>query len=145
MKAKLFLFLLIVLSFSGCRKLINIDPNYVGEWRGGYYGSTFYSLSITEDGGAEYERIMSGGRGTYGHEHWHGPLKSNGRRFQIAYSSPWFIVIENPVLTNDDCRGLFNPYGLDSTYRYNNWRIKFKYPKTIGYDGAEVVMYRHQF
>ncbi|MES2621245.1 MAG: hypothetical protein V4615_10365 [Bacteroidota bacterium] len=144
MKAKLFLFLLIISGFSGCRKLINIDSDYVGVWRGGYYGSRYYKLNITEDGGAEYERkFQGGGPSQYGYERWYGPLKSNGRRFQIAYSSPWFIIIENPVLTNDDCRSLF--FSSDSTYLKNNWRIKFKYPKTIGYDGAEVVMYRHQF
>ena len=146
MKARLFLLLLIVLCFGGCRKLINIDQNYVGEWRGGGLGSTYYILNIAEDGGAEYERTIQGsGPSHYGYEHWYGPLKSNGKRFQIAYSSPWFIIIENPVPTNHDCSRLFNPSNPDSAYINNNWSIKFKYPKTLGYDGAEVIMYRHQF
>ncbi len=149
MKIKLLFSLLALVSFCGCRKLINIDPNYVGQWRSGIYNGRIYTLNIAEDGGAEYERTLTSGGGSYGYgyEHWYGPLKSNGKRFQIAYSSPWFIVLENPVLTNDDCSWLLSsPYGMrDSTYINNNWRIKFKYPKTIGYDGAEVVMYRHQF
>ena len=125
-----------LLTLSGCRKLIDIDERYIGSW-GGNDGAFRYNLSITEDGGAKYDRNSIMG-GYYGQETWFGPLKSNGRRFQIAYSSPWFIILENPVLSHDDISDLFH----DTIYRDNNWRIRFKYPKTIGYDGREVTMYR---
>ena len=144
MKTKIFFLLCLAMVFSSCRKLIDIDPNYIGEWRGKSYFIE-YSLIISEDGGAEYDRTI-GGASSEGHEHWFGILKSSGKRFQIAYASPWFIILENLVLTDDDCTMLLgNHWNNDSIYIHNNWRLKFKYPKTIGYDGAEVVMYRHQY
>jgi hypothetical protein len=141
MKAVALFLLLFTLLFSGCRKLVDIDSNYIGEWRGGAgcgMGFTF-TLIISEDGHADYERSHTGG-GLYGGEHWAGTLKSNGKRFHIsAFGCPWFFILENPTLTNENVSCLFH----DSLAFANIWRMKFRYPKTIGFDGAEVTMYRH--
>ncbi|MES2621679.1 MAG: hypothetical protein V4615_12585 [Bacteroidota bacterium] len=138
MKTLTLFLLLTILVCSGCKKLIDINENYIGEWRGGVcssFGGMNYFLTIYEDGSADYDR--DGTFYGYGHERWSGTLKSNGKRFHIGRSSPWFIIIEDPIRTDEDVSRCF--LHDDSA---GNWRMKFKYPKTIGYDGAEVTMYR---
>lgn len=126
-----------LLTLSGCRKLIDIDKNYIGRWRGSDGVST-YNLTITEDGGAELSIHRSFTE--YGSQNWEGPLKTNGHRFQVAFASPWYIIIENPVLTHDNIWQSFASNPDDSLlYTDNNWRFMFKHPSP---NANTIRMYR---
>ena len=125
-----FFMLVILIAATSCRKsVVEIDTNYIGNWYG--FSPHLYYLSIDSNGYGHYHREKWQG-GEEGVEDWEGEVKASNTHIKIG-GSPCFKIIKEP--TPMDTNVIYNSDTL-------TWELILKYPKTIGYDGAQFTVYK---